>query len=55
MVDWKHLWMAVLCAAISIGGSVVLAQFFPYVLLALIAAAFVCALTFSFYMILDSW
>ena len=47
--------MAVLCAAISIGGSVVLAQFFPNVLLALIAAAFVFALTFSFYMILDSW
>lgn len=47
--------MAVLCAAISIGGSVVLARLFPNVLLALIAVAFVCALTFSFYMILDSW
>ena len=55
MVDWKHLWMAASCAAISIGGSIVLAQFFPNVLLVLIAVAFVCALTFSFYMILDSW
>lgn len=44
--------MAVLCSAALIGGSFGLTRFFPNVLLALVAVAFVCALTLSFYMLL---
>lgn len=53
MVNWKRLWIAALCAAALIGGSIVLTRFFPNMCLALIVVVSVCALTLSFYMLLD--
>jgi hypothetical protein len=45
MVDWKRLGLAVLCAAILIGGCIALVHLPIYVFLALV----VVILVFSFY------
>ena len=52
MINWKRFGIAILCAAVLIGGSMGLARFFPNVLLALVAVSLVCSLTLAFYMLL---